>query len=177
MREQELFGWHRLATALARSVGREEWMDRGRCTKGHDPDDAFAEKRTDGTSSRRAMDFKMTCGRCPVRRECLEFGLAEYSSREFGTYGGVTPEERKLLGGDVDLLLQLHALQVAGRLPVRYANANTRLDAAAGTETHTEAKAAGDPCPFGRKCPLCQKERKQRSVRKYQAKKKAESAA
>jgi len=39
-----------------------------------------------------AHDAKAVCARCPVRRECLERGMAI----PFGVFGGLTPEERRL---------------------------------------------------------------------------------
>jgi WhiB family redox-sensing transcriptional regulator len=158
MKPDKLYGIRGLVMQLARSVGREHWMDRARCRHGYDNDNgAFAEERTDGTQSRRVMDFKMVCGRCPVRRECLEYGMGSKHSREFGIYGGTIPSEREDLNGDAELLLTLHAAQIAMRLPLHLAAPDVRLDAATARRRHTDE----DSCPYGKLCPMCRVERKQ----------------
>ena len=50
---------------------------------------------------------KQVCGACPVRRECLEFGLTE----GYGLWGGYTkPERARALFalGDVDTIMQAY---------------------------------------------------------------------
>lgn len=37
---------------------------------------------------------KAVCGRCPLKAECLDFGMGE----RFGVWGGLTPTERAALG-------------------------------------------------------------------------------
>lgn len=122
-------GMTTLAAGLARAVAQESWMDDGLCARGYDPDrGAFAEERTDGATSGRIMAFKLLCGRCPVRAECMAYGNADKHSREWGIYGGLTPPERARVGYDVEAGLMLHASQVAKRLPRQLASEDVLED-------------------------------------------------
>lgn len=63
---------------------RPNWKERGAC-RGMDPDLFFP---ADGQMTPEARE---ACGRCPVRKECLEFGLYEH----YGIWGGLTLRDRQ----------------------------------------------------------------------------------
>ena len=67
---------------------RPAWMTQGAC-RGTDVD-RFVPRG--GGASEAAL---MTCGRCPVRQECLEHALADPSL--VGVWGGTTEAERRRL--------------------------------------------------------------------------------
>jgi WhiB family redox-sensing transcriptional regulator len=62
---------------------RLTWAAQAAC-RGMDPDLFFP---TDGLMTPEARE---TCGVCPVRKECLEFGLYEH----YGIWGGLTLKDR-----------------------------------------------------------------------------------
>ena len=66
------------------SVDAGVWQERGLCAQS-DPEAFFPEL---GASTREA---KRICARCPVRSECLEYGLEH--GEQFGIWGGLTPRE------------------------------------------------------------------------------------
>lgn len=63
----------------------EPWMARGAC-RGMDPS-IFIPERRDQTTT----DAKRVCASCPVRDECLEYGIFE----PYGVWGGKTDNERR----------------------------------------------------------------------------------
>ena len=80
--------WH-LATRIFTDI---EWQYQALC---HGRTDWFFPDRNSDNrnlpllpSERRA---KALCARCPVRKECLEYGVAD----EYGIWGGTLPSERK----------------------------------------------------------------------------------
>ncbi len=68
---------------------RPAWQARAAC-RGVDPDLFFPERTTSNQDVERA---KAVCGSCPVRDECLEYGLHD----EFGVWGGRAGGDRKKL--------------------------------------------------------------------------------
>lgn len=79
------------ATAL-RSIGDTSWHPRGACY-GMDPEEAeelFFPRPRDLCA---IAEAKSLCGRCPVRRDCLNHAL-ENGIKE-GTWGGLTKAERR----------------------------------------------------------------------------------
>lgn len=105
-----------LAMHVARAVRSEQWMDDMACRGLSDL--FFSEERSDNSVSTRIAAAKTVCGKCPVRRECLTFANAERCSREWGVYGGTTPDERRRLHFDVDALIASHnAWVVRSTLP------------------------------------------------------------
>lgn len=64
------------------------WMDEAVCAQ-TDPD-VFFPGWGDATAVRHS---KAVCRVCPVRAECLKFGLRD----EYGTWGGLTANERRAL--------------------------------------------------------------------------------
>lgn len=74
------------AADLAALLGRPEWMERAAC-KGTDPDLFFP------SVGDTAKPFIKACEPCPVRDECLEWGLHE----KFGVWGGLTERERRII--------------------------------------------------------------------------------
>ena len=67
-----------------------DWLAAGACLSA-DPD-LFYPATTGALGARQAAKAQRICGRCTVRRECLEFAM---NSREVhGIWGGTTPEER-----------------------------------------------------------------------------------
>jgi WhiB family transcriptional regulator, redox-sensing transcriptional regulator len=64
------------------------WQERALCAE-TDPESFFPEK---GGSTREA---KRICTSCEVRRECLEFALA--NDERFGIWGGLSERERRRL--------------------------------------------------------------------------------
>lgn len=70
-------------------VSSPEWMRQALCG-GHDGDFWFPEWGGRYAATRKA---KEVCGECPVRLECLEWGMRE----EHGIYGGLNKHERRRL--------------------------------------------------------------------------------
>lgn len=64
------------------------WQERALCSQ-TDPEAFFPEK---GGSTR---DAKKVCLTCEVRRECLEYALA--NDERFGIWGGLSERERRKL--------------------------------------------------------------------------------
>lgn len=74
-----------LMQLLAAVLKEQDWLDDAAC---HDkPEDWFFPKRYDGRSARRAKDV---CDACPVRADCLDWGM----ETDDGIFGGLTPLER-----------------------------------------------------------------------------------
>lgn len=71
-------------------LAAEPWMVEGLCRQ-VDPDLWFADKG-DWPSTVKA---KKVCFRCPVRIECADFAMA--NREQYGVWGGLTPEQRKML--------------------------------------------------------------------------------
>jgi WhiB family redox-sensing transcriptional regulator len=65
---------------------RPKWMLRARCI--NEPADTFFPERGDITTTARRI-----CSVCPVRAECLAYGMRE----NHGIWGGTTPRERRAL--------------------------------------------------------------------------------
>lgn len=67
-----------------------EWMDHASCATlpPEQADQMFFPTPTQIASQNMAKQFY--CGPCPVKTECLTFGMTQ----EFGMYGGQTPYER-----------------------------------------------------------------------------------
>lgn len=59
------------------------WKAKGACS-GMDPNLWYPERDTDRTG-------QSICAECPVRQDCLDFGLKE----EDGIWGGLGPRERR----------------------------------------------------------------------------------
>lgn len=77
------------ALGLARILGVEDdgdWRNRALCAQAN-PDDFYPDK---GESTRPG---KSICERCPVRAECLAYGLEE----RYGIWGGLSERERRKL--------------------------------------------------------------------------------
>ena len=75
-------------------VEDREWVNRAICRrKGSLFFEPFGERP--GPRSRRELQAKQLCTRCPVHDECLEAGRR---NRECGIWGGETEEERALAG-------------------------------------------------------------------------------
>ena len=64
------------------------WITEGICATRNDPDFWFSE--TGGNN----LPAKRVCQACPVRAQCLEYGLDE----KWGVWGGLGPAARKALG-------------------------------------------------------------------------------
>lgn len=72
-----------------------EWQLQGAC-RGHDPDLFYFLDYERGNARReRANAAKNICDDCPVREICRETAMA--TGEEYGIWGGLTPEERRLL--------------------------------------------------------------------------------
>ena len=90
-------GYHKLSTSIAGKQMRDRaWMQQATC-RGLPLDLFFQDRNSDN----RAKDLtyaerkaKGYCARCPVRRECLEYGIEE----DYGVWGGSLPSERKIGG-------------------------------------------------------------------------------
>jgi WhiB family redox-sensing transcriptional regulator len=81
-----------LATVISIFAAVDEgplgWQERALCAQ-TDPEAFFPEK---GGSTREA---KKVCTSCEVRRECLEYALA--NDERFGIWGGLSERERRRL--------------------------------------------------------------------------------
>ncbi|MBO0804776.1 MAG: WhiB family transcriptional regulator [Nocardiopsaceae bacterium] len=67
-----------------------DWIEAGACLNA-DPD-LFFPVATGEMGSRQAAQAQRICERCQVRRECLEYAMA--NSQVHGIWGGTTPEDR-----------------------------------------------------------------------------------
>lgn len=67
-----------------------DWRDFALCAE-TDPEAFFPEK---GGSTREA---KKVCRSCEVRTECLEYALGNPDLTQFGIWGGLSPQERRLV--------------------------------------------------------------------------------
>ena len=63
-----------------------KWRDKAACT-------SIGVEAMYATGTHGVTVAKAQCSGCPVREQCLAFGLDE----EFGVWGGTTPDERKAL--------------------------------------------------------------------------------
>lgn len=81
----------RVALPLAPDIG-ERWKAHGLCVDDPRPDDWFpAGEENQHPQVARAV---ATCGRCPVRPECLEYAM---EAGERGIWGGLDGEQRTRL--------------------------------------------------------------------------------
>jgi len=67
-----------------------EWQAAGACLSA-DPEIFFPVSGT-GASAPQIAQARRICGRCPVRRECLDFAMS--SGEMHGIWGGTNPEDR-----------------------------------------------------------------------------------
>jgi WhiB family redox-sensing transcriptional regulator len=72
-------------------VRDERWKEDAAC-KGKPQEWFFKPWR-----SSNYWEARMTCGRCPVRRECLDFAITNRIDEGF--FGGLAPEQRLVLAG------------------------------------------------------------------------------
>lgn len=68
-----------------------DWRDRAAC-RDEDPELFFPVSDV-GPGARQTAEAKTVCGRCPVRRECLDFALD--NGLDYGIFGGTTERERR----------------------------------------------------------------------------------
>ena len=83
-------GYRKLATRIS---GSDDWMEDARCRlKSIDPDIFFNEPTSSarGVLSHSEKQAKACCLQCPVRKDCLIYGLRQTE----GIWGGVTKDER-----------------------------------------------------------------------------------
>ena len=76
-------------------IGRPAWQLRAACL-GVGADVFFIERG--GGAQKQAAMAKAVCAACPVRAECLEYGLSlPEPERHYGIWGGLTEKERRKL--------------------------------------------------------------------------------
>lgn len=71
-------------------VRRPDWFDQAAC-RTHPTQIFFTNNNDNRPDSRDERAAKAICVDCPVRVDCLAFGLEE----RFGIWGGRTPRERR----------------------------------------------------------------------------------
>ncbi len=81
---------------------RELWLlvaEQGACsTSGLSPDAWYPATGPAGTSAKRQTTAALAvCGACPVRQECLELSLRNWTLGQHGVWGGTVPAERERL--------------------------------------------------------------------------------
>lgn len=79
-----------------------EWQHKALC-RGRPTSLFFADESSENHNGSLTLSdrvAKSLCARCPVRRDCLEYGLHD----EYGIWGGTKPPERKART-DIDTLL------------------------------------------------------------------------
>lgn len=69
---------------------RTDWLEAGACVNA-DPD-LFFPVAAGEAGARQAARAQRICERCQVRKECLEYAMA--NSQMHGIWGGTTPEDR-----------------------------------------------------------------------------------
>ena len=74
-----------------------DWQEWGATCVGEDPSVFFAPDYWETTEEKRAREAKakLLCRACPVRPQCLEFGLT--ASEGHGVWGGLSEDERRSL--------------------------------------------------------------------------------
>lgn len=66
------------------------WFDQAACA-GQPTELFFPES---GVHPAAALSY---CAQCPVKIECLAWGMEHWDSRRFGVWGGTTPKQRRHL--------------------------------------------------------------------------------
>jgi WhiB family redox-sensing transcriptional regulator len=66
-------------------------------TSGRGPDDWYPVSTPAGTARREAAEALAVCAACPVREECLELALRNWTVGQHGVWGGTVPAERQEL--------------------------------------------------------------------------------
>jgi WhiB family redox-sensing transcriptional regulator len=78
---------------------RKLWLlvpARGGCSNsGLRPDDWYPVSATTAAARREAASAIAVCGTCPVRDECLEVSLRNWTVGRHGVWGGTVPAERE----------------------------------------------------------------------------------
>lgn len=69
-------------------LARPDWQKRAAC-RGMDPNIFFPEKGRNTLKGE--LGIKAICGPCPVREDCLEFGVRQH----YGVWGGLTDKQRR----------------------------------------------------------------------------------
>lgn len=104
--------WERVLVLRAAVAGRTgrglsdshpgKWMDRAAC-RGRDPETFFKSHPADLEAV-----AKTFCSECPVRPNCLAYGLAgPLNAGNYGVWGGTTPRHRKRLARDREAGLRI----------------------------------------------------------------------
>ena len=100
-----------LSAVIARGFtapDRELWLlvaEQGACsTSGLSPDawypatgSAETTAKRDTSAKRQTAAALAVCGACPVRQECLELSLRNWTLGQHGVWGGTVPAERERL--------------------------------------------------------------------------------
>ena len=80
---------------------RKLWLlvlERGACsTSGLSPDDWYPLSAPAEAAAREAAAAIAVCSACPVRGECLELSLRNWTVGQHGVWGGTVPAERERL--------------------------------------------------------------------------------
>ena len=71
----------------------EDWRHRAKCTN-EDPE-LFFSVGTSGPARLQDAEAKSVCKRCVVVADCLEWALG--SGQEYGVFGGMTSDERRIV--------------------------------------------------------------------------------
>jgi WhiB family redox-sensing transcriptional regulator len=80
---------------------QELWLlvnQQGACSaSGLSPDAWYQEGGPAETANRQSAAALAVCGGCPVRQECLELSLRNWTVGQHGVWGGTVPAERERL--------------------------------------------------------------------------------
>jgi hypothetical protein len=83
------------------TTDRALWLavvDRGACSVGPlTPDDWYPDSAPAEAARREAAGALSVCAVCPVREECLELALRNWTVGQHGVWGGTVPAERERL--------------------------------------------------------------------------------
>jgi WhiB family redox-sensing transcriptional regulator len=118
-----------------RDIKNREWMERAAC-RGMNVDLFFPEP------GNWPADAYLTCNRCPVRLDCLEYGLR---NEDDGVFGGMSAKERKRhrnAGRGAVEALEYHELH--GRTDKRTAEHGTRSGYVSGCRCDECRRAQSD---------------------------------
>jgi WhiB family transcriptional regulator, redox-sensing transcriptional regulator len=93
-----------LSAVITRGVAapdRELWLrvtEQGVCSaSGLSPDAWYPASGPAETANRQAAAAIAVCAACPVRQECLELSLRNWTLGQHGVWGGTVPAERERL--------------------------------------------------------------------------------
>jgi WhiB family redox-sensing transcriptional regulator len=79
----------------SREAGDGDWLADPRVACREEDPELFFPVGHAGPSHDQVVLAKAVCGRCPLRRQCLEYALSGGGTTDYGIWGGLTEDERR----------------------------------------------------------------------------------